>query len=231
MREEPEVVMLIRHSIMSRAMKKYGMMKTHPRKIGYHSGATYERFYSNSMWHTNYKKLDDGRWLIVYQDDASEFITGWGTFENATSENAILVLEKAIEKYGKPATILTDHGSQFYASKSKTRRDGASKYEMKLVELDIRHVLATLKHPQTNGKLELFYMELHDRPYHFRDVAGIPEAATPIEADAMESDPVGRVIKYYNYYRLHMSLDRDKRETPHQSFIKKMPPKEDVVEV
>ena len=30
----------------------------------------YERKHSNSMWHTYYKQLDDGRWFIAYRDDA-----------------------------------------------------------------------------------------------------------------------------------------------------------------
>ena len=42
------------------------------------SGVRYERTYSNSMWHTDYKLLDDGRWFIAYQDDASRFLTGFG---------------------------------------------------------------------------------------------------------------------------------------------------------
>ena len=79
----------------------------------------YERKHSNSMWHTDYKQLDDKRWLIAYQDDASRFITGWGVFENATTQNAIIILEQTIKDHGKPASILTDHGPQFYANESE----------------------------------------------------------------------------------------------------------------
>lgn len=34
-----------------------------------------ERIHSNSMWHTDYKQLLDGRWFICYRDDASRFVT------------------------------------------------------------------------------------------------------------------------------------------------------------
>jgi len=57
-----------------------------------------------------------GKWLMVYIDDASRFIIGWGLFDEATTENTIYVLDKSISKCGKPATILTDHGPQFYAN-------------------------------------------------------------------------------------------------------------------
>ena len=59
--------------------------------------------------HTDYKLLDDGRWFICYLDDASRFVTAYGTFKNATARNAILVLEWAIKKHDKPASVMTDH--------------------------------------------------------------------------------------------------------------------------
>ncbi len=63
------------------------------------------------MWHADYKLLDDGRWFIVYQDDASWFIVGYGVFSEATGRHVIDVLHNAISKHGTPASILTDHGS------------------------------------------------------------------------------------------------------------------------
>ena len=35
--------------------------------------------------------------LIVYLDDASRCVTGFGVFQDATSENAVLVLRDAIK--------------------------------------------------------------------------------------------------------------------------------------
>ena len=42
-------------------------------------------------------------------DDASRLIVGFGVFNEQTTENAITVLENAIEKYEKPAGMLTVH--------------------------------------------------------------------------------------------------------------------------
>lgn len=69
-----------------------------------------------SLLHTDWYQIkDDDRgkgkwWLIAYLDDASRFIARYGVFDDATTANAISVLERSINRYG------TDHGSQFYAN-------------------------------------------------------------------------------------------------------------------
>ena len=130
----------------------------------------YERTHSNSMWHTDYKQLDDGRWFLCYEDDASRFVVGYGVFERATTENALAVLEEAVGRHGKPASIMTDRGSQFYATASEAKRKGASEFEKRLVELGIRQILAGVRHPQTNGKLERLHGELQRKLPEFEAV-------------------------------------------------------------
>ena len=49
----------------------------------------YERKHSSTLWHADYTQPSDGRWLIMYEDDSSRFITGCGMFENATPPNAV----------------------------------------------------------------------------------------------------------------------------------------------
>ena len=72
--------------------------------------------------------LYDRRWFIAYMDDASRFIVGFGIFDEATTENALKVLESAIKMHGKPAQILTDHGSQFYANEKEATKRGESDF-------------------------------------------------------------------------------------------------------
>ena len=134
------------------------------------------------------------------------------------------VLEEAVKRHGKPAPILTDHGSQFYANESKARKRGESEYEKKLVEMGIRQILARINHPQTNGKLERFHGELQRKLHRFKDVAGPPGTAAPFGSEPPEADPVARFVKNYNYRRPYMSLDWDNPETPYQAFQRKMPP-------
>lgn len=169
------------------------------------------------MWHTDYKQLSDGRWLLCYEDDASRFVTGYGVFEGATTENALKVLDDAIMRHGRPASIMTDHGSQFYANEAHFRKRGASEFEKRLVEMGIRQVLARVKHPQTNGKLGRIDGEIQRK---------LPE----FEAILMRtSEPIDLFMRWYNYERPHMSLDYDNLETPWEAFRRKMPPAGTVV--
>ena len=169
------------------------------------------------MWHTDFKLLDDDRWFLCYEDDASRFVIGYGAFEHATTENALDVLEKAVKNRGKPASIMTNHGSQFYANASEAKRKGASDFEKRLVGLEIRQILARVKHQQANGKLERLHGEIRRK---------LPE----FEAILMrKSNPIDLFMQWYNYDRLHMSLNRDWRETLAQAFVHKMPPKGETV--
>ena len=116
--------------------------------------------YVNSIWHTDYKQLDDERWFIAYQGDAPRFITGHGVFAEATAEHAIDVLKEAIMRHGRPAYILIDHGTRFYANAGEYKRNGAAKFEQELVSMGIHHILARMRHFQINGKIERLHGEL-----------------------------------------------------------------------
>ena len=154
-----------------------------------------------------------GRWLLCYQDDASRFVTGYGVFDHATTQNALAVLDAAIRGHGRPASIMTDHGTQFYANKKEAMERGAGLFERKLVELGIRQILAGVGHPQTNGKLERLHGEIQRKLHEFEEIM------------MRKSDPIDLFMRWYNYDRPHMSLDWDNLETPAQAFERKMPEK------
>ena len=93
----------------------------------------------------------------------------FGVYNEPTSDHAIKVLEGAIKKYDKPAQILTDHGSQFYANEKKNSECGVAVFENKLVELGIKQVMTRIKHPQTNGELERFHSEIEQHLKSFEE--------------------------------------------------------------
>ena len=98
--------------------------------------------------------------VLCYEDDASCFVTEFGVFPEATTENALAVLDEAIKKYGKSTSILTDHGSQFYTNESEVKKNSVLRFEERMAELDVKHILARVKYPQTNGKLEMLHGDL-----------------------------------------------------------------------
>ena len=152
----------------------------------------YKRTYSNSMWHTDYKQLDDGCWFIPYEDDASRFVTGWSVFDEAAAEHAMEVLDRVISGHGKPKSIPSDRGSHLYAIESEKKDKGMSQFERHLDHLDI---LCRVAHPQTNGKLERVHEELQRKLHLFEDVAGLPVSLCPINLPRIEKDPVDRFMK------------------------------------
>ncbi len=87
-------------------LKMLGYAKEEKNKKKRKKWVRYERRHSMSLWHTDWFYYS-GKWIIAYLDDASRLITGYGVFDNATTENSIRVLREAIDNYGKPESILT----------------------------------------------------------------------------------------------------------------------------
>ena len=164
----------------------------------------YEREHSNSLWHTDWHEIKDprwrGEWLTAYEDDASRFITGFGVHETLTSEYSVMALEDAMKEYGKPASILSDHGTTFYMMESERREKGMTEFEKCLLKHKIRFILGRVNHPQTNGKIEKFFDIFENKIKWFSSVE--------------------EFMKWYNEVRPHGALDL---KTPIQAYYEKMP--------
>jgi len=62
-----------------------------------------------------------GLCLVTFLDDSSRCVTAVRLFTEATSENAVAVLAEAIDRFGTPATVLSDNGRCFNVGRSKKR--------------------------------------------------------------------------------------------------------------
>ena len=62
--------------------------------------------------------------MKMIHHNSSRFIVGHDVFDASTSHNAVEILKVAITKHGKPASILSDHGTQFHAVSSQERKRG-----------------------------------------------------------------------------------------------------------
>ena len=179
----------IPHHVIGGQLKSHGLSRIDPRKSGQRKTARYVKRFSNTMWHADYKLLSDGRRVVSYQDDGARLVTGHGAFERAATANALAVLDAAIRAYGAPLAILTDRGSAFYANESAKRDKGESQFEKRLDGLDIRHIKARTRHPQTNGKLERLHGEMERKLYLCR-VVGQPHDAQRGRAALAHGQPV-----------------------------------------
>ena len=59
-----------------------------------------------SLWHTDWYQIKDDdrckckKWLIPYLGDALRIISGYGMFDEATTEDTISVLKRSINRDG-----------------------------------------------------------------------------------------------------------------------------------
>jgi hypothetical protein len=121
------------HNIIHNVLMKNRLSSAEPNKSVKKKYVKYERRHSMSMWHTDWYEIADPRWrgkfLLVYLDDSSRFIAGYGVYDNATADNAIKLLDDCIAKYGKPRELLTDRGSQFYSNFGYNKSAGTSLFQ------------------------------------------------------------------------------------------------------
>ena len=189
------------HNRIHRILKEERLAKNEPRKQRRRKWIRYERRYSNSLWHADWfeEKQDQ---IIVFQDDASRFITGHGVFTNATTKNTTLILEQAIKSYGTPKQLMTDHGTQFTSISRETCNDPKpNRFQKTLKNYDIKHIKARVKHPQSNGKVERAIQTIQKLGKHFK---------------CWDS-----AVYYYNFRRPHSSLENGYLRTPYQAFVDK----------
>lgn len=185
----------ISHNRIHRILLENGLAKNEPKKGKRRKWIRYERRHSNSMWHADWTKYN-GENILLYEDDASRLITGYGKFKNATTDVTISVFDSAVEKWGKPREILTDRGTQFCVDEIERYR-----FREQVKAMGVKHILARVKHPQTNGKLE----RLNHTMFQLIKLKGSLDAA----------------VKFYNEERPHMSLENNHLRTPLQAFNEK----------
>lgn len=185
----------IPHNRIHRILLENNLAKNEPKKGMRRKWIRFERRHSNSMWHADWTKYK-GENILLYEDDASRLITGYGIFKNATTDVTISVFDSAVEKWGKPREMLTDRGTQFCCDENEKYR-----FREHLNSIGVKHILARVKHPQTNGKLE----RLNQTIFRLIKLKGSLDAA----------------VKFYNEERPHMSLENGHLRTPLQAFHEK----------
>ena len=192
----------IGHNRIQRILKEEGLVKDEPHKQKRRKWIRYERRFSNSLWHADWFEKS-GEQIILFEDDASRFITGYSIFSNANEDNSKQVLKQAITNYGIPKQMMTDHGTQFTSLPRESCPDPQqNEFQELLREYGILHIKSRVKHPQSNGKVERAGQTIKQLRSYFSSL----------------DDTVG----YYNFKRPHSSLENGNLRTPFQAFQDKM---------
>jgi len=178
----------ISHRQIEKLLLRNGLVKPNIKKQRSRKWVRYELPNPNDMWHTDWSYDPfTQKQLSVYIDDRTRLITSFGIFKSASAENSVGLLRVGIAQFGKPKSIMTDHGSQYYANHPNAGQEHTT-FRIALDVLGIKHYLARVNRPQTNGKVERFFLTYKT------------EYATG------SFDNISDFIKHYNEQRIHMSL-------------------------
>lgn len=161
------------------------------------AGFRYQRETPNDLWHMDVKgPLHLPGVGAVYGfailDDCSRFCVA-ATFEtNRRMDRAISLLNQAVSTWGAPRQLMSDNGSEFVA----IGKGGSSRFLRRLEELGIEHLPIKLRTPETNGKIERFWLTL-DEEFLMR---------VAISTLAGGREALADYLLEYNFQRRHSAL-------------------------
>jgi len=185
-------------------MRETGKSIPNPNKQKKRKRCRYEREHSFSLVHGDFhRRTDADPYAIIWLDDASRMILSYGEFTEATTDIAISTFKKAMGTAAEYCMAIcevnTDRGAQFYANRSER----PSRFEAFLAENDINYIPSRRNNPQTNGKVERFWLEYDRHRFRFNTIE--------------------EFASWYNN-RMHGALLMDIGETPNEAVVRKLPP-------
>ena len=179
----------ISHRQIEKLLIRNGLVLPNVKKQKPRKWVRYELPNPNDLWHTDwtYDPFTQMQ-MSMYIDDKTRVVTSFGLFKTATAQRSIALLKAGIASYGKPKTVMTDHGSQYYANRPECKQEN-TQFRIVLDALGIKHYVARVNRPQTNGKAERFFLSYKT------------EYATGTFTSLKD------YIHHYNTERPHMSLN------------------------
>jgi len=148
------------HNRMHAILKSVGLAKDEPKKQRRRRYVRYERKHSMDLWHTDWYQHSPDEWWLVYEDDASRLVTGVAVDRSPTTDASIRAFDSAVETWGPPVQLLSDHGSVFWANPSDAVARGPSRFTVHLAEVGVDHILSRVGRPEGNGKVERVFQTL-----------------------------------------------------------------------
>jgi len=166
----------------------------------------YEREHSMSAAHIDWHENPSlGLQVCAILDDSSRMIIAGKEYVYCNTQNTIEVVDELVKEYWDICPLrelILDHGSEFGAH--RINKDGSwdSEFRRHVEALGIKLILAAVRHPQTNGKVEKWFHTYK----RFRD----------------EFETLEEFIHWYNR-RPHGALELEKLESPEDAFWNRLP--------
>jgi transposase InsO family protein len=155
----------------------------------------FERARPNQMWQSDLftfvlKRETRRVHMVVFLDDHSRFVVGWGLHASASGALVQEVFESGVANFGAPEEVLTDNGAQYHTWRGK------SAFRKLLDKRGIHHIVARPRHPQTLGKTERFWQTLWGECVQQAIFRGLEDARVRI----------AHFVSWYNFQRPHQGI-------------------------
>jgi transposase InsO family protein len=163
-------------STINKVMRRAGLMKKPKKRHHNLAYGPYERPLPNDLWHTDFKswEFDFGTvhttWII---DDASRYILAARITLRTSADLVIEMVQQAIDLYGLPKQLMTDHGTEYYAV---SQGKGRSKLDRYCKDVGVEHIYSRVRHPQTNGKMERTHRSAKEETPYFGEIHSLEDA-------------------------------------------------------
>ncbi len=188
-----------------RVLKRRGFVTPQPNKRPKSSFIRFQADLPNECWQsdmTHWALADDSEVEIVnYLDDHSRLCVASVAVAVAKATDVVDIFVSAAQRYGTPASVLTDNGAIYTAR----HHGGKVAMETLLETLGVAYKHSSPYHPQTCGKVERFHQTLK------KFLKQQPAASNLTELQGL----LDRFVKYYNFERPHRALGR---HTPAEVF-------------
>jgi transposase InsO family protein len=192
-------------STIRRILHQAGLIVPEPRKRPRSSYTSFQMAQPNEMWQSDFIhwQLRDGTGVEIlnWLDDHSRYLLSATAHQPVTGDVVVAEFLATVERYGPPASTLTDNGS-VYTSRFT---GGRNAFEYVLPLLGVRQKNGSPGHPQTQGKTERFHQTQQ------RWLAARPAATTVHELQRQ----LDEFRAHYNEQRPHRALDR---RTPGEAY-------------
>jgi transposase InsO family protein len=189
-----------------RILVRRGFVTPEPKKRPHASFIRFEAQLPNECWQADvtHWQLADGTdvEILDFIDDHSRLIVAADARRVTKAHDVLATFATATERWGAPASMLTDNGAIFNANS----RRGRTVFQDELERLGIVYKHSRPYHPQTCGKIERFHDTLKRR------LASRP----PARSLAQLQRQIDCFIDIYNFERPHKSKGR---RTPHEAFM------------
>lgn len=192
-------------STIRRILHAAGLVTPEPRKRPKSSYIRFQADQPNETWQSDFTHwaLADGTDIEIlnWLDDHSRLLLSCTCHDRVTGPDVTTTFTTTINKYGAPASTLTDNGS-VYTSRFTGGKNG---FEYLLTTLGITQKNGHPYHPQTQGKIERFHQTLKLWLGKQPPAKTLPELQTQLD----------RFHTIYNEQRPHRALGR---QTPLQAY-------------